>query len=174
MRKTHLPALSAIAVMAMALAGSAVAKAPTLKDVRQATDKFHRLAVAKADGRAALKDAAGITCIDDPDGGMGIHYVKGSIVQDGKIRARTPEAVIYEPLANGKMRLVAVEYVVFQDAWDKTHSKPPRLFGREFEAVGADNRYGLPPFYELHAWIWKHNPRGMFDDWNPRVSCEHA
>jgi MoxR-like ATPase len=32
----------------------------------------------------------------------------------------------------------------------------------------------LPPFYELHAWIWKHNPRGMFDDWNPRVVCPAA
>ena len=37
--------------------------------------------------------------------------------------------------------------------------------------IGTPNRYGLPPFYELHAWIWKHNPRGMFDDWNPLVSC---
>jgi len=36
------------------------------------------------------------------------------------------------------------------------------------------NRYGLPPFYELHAWLWKHNPAGMFDDWNPRVVCPAA
>ena len=171
MRRTHLLAAAAIAALTMALAGSAIAKAPTLKDVRQATGKFHRVAVAKKDGRAALKDAKGIECIDDPAGGMGIHYVKGSIVEDGKVNARTPEAVIYEPQANGKLRLVAVEYVVFQEAWDENHSSPPKLFGHEFEAVGADNRYGIPPFYELHAWIWKHNPNGMFDDWNPRVSC---
>jgi hypothetical protein len=37
--------------------------------------------------------------------------------------------------------------------------------------VPAGNRYGLPDFYELHAWIWKGNPRGVFDDWNPTVSC---
>ena len=35
----------------------------------------------------------------------------------------------------------------------------------------AGNRYNLPDFYELHAWIWKHNPSGMFEDWNPTVSC---
>jgi hypothetical protein len=36
------------------------------------------------------------------------------------------------------------------------------------------NRYGIPAFYELHAWLWKLNPRGLFDDWNPRVTCAHA
>jgi hypothetical protein len=50
-------------------------------------------------------------------------------------------------------------------------NRRPELFGHKFELLGANNRYGLPPFYELHAWIWKHNPRGMFDDWNPRVVC---
>lgn len=25
--------------------------------------------------------------------------------------------------------------------------------------------------YVLHAWIWANNLSGMFEDWNPRVSC---
>jgi hypothetical protein len=25
--------------------------------------------------------------------------------------------------------------------------------------------------YVLHAWIFEHNPAGMFEDWNPRVVC---
>jgi hypothetical protein len=25
--------------------------------------------------------------------------------------------------------------------------------------------------YVLHAWIWKINPAGMFEDWNPNVTC---
>jgi len=25
--------------------------------------------------------------------------------------------------------------------------------------------------YELHAWIWKNNPSGVFYEWNPKVSC---
>lgn len=45
------------------------------------------------------------------------------------------------------------------------------LFGESFELVASPHRHGPPPFYELHAWTWKHNPRGMFDDWNPRVNC---
>jgi hypothetical protein len=143
-----------------------------LDAARKATKKFRKIAVARAAGYGLLTDAAGIACIDNPGvGGMGVHYVKGALVGDGKVRATKPEALVYEPRPNGRMRLVALEYVVFQQAWDARHSKPPRLFGRKFELVGAGNRYGLDPFYELHAWVWKHNPRGMFDDWNPRVSC---
>jgi len=26
--------------------------------------------------------------------------------------------------------------------------------------------------YILHAWVWKNNPSGMFEDWNPAVSCD--
>ena len=46
--------------------------------------------------------------------------------------------------------------------------------GQLFSFTGAPNRYGLDPFYELHVWAWKANPRGAFADMNPQVSCEHA
>jgi hypothetical protein len=183
MRIRHLLAL---VVPAIALSsGAAVADAHhshhshhskhALRDARKATKQFRRLAVAQAAGYGLLTDAAGIACIDNPGvGGMGVHYVQGDLVGDDKVVARKPEALVYEPRPDGRMRLVALEYVVFQAAWDAHHRKPPKLFGEEFELVGADNRYGLPPFYELHAWVWKHNPRGLFDDWNPRVTCPPA
>jgi hypothetical protein len=143
-----------------------------LRAARAGTAAFHSLDRAKAAGYGLLVDAAGIACIDMPgEGGMGVHYVNSALVGDDRLDAGTPELVVYEPGRNGRMRLVAAEYVVFQDAWDAHHTEAPELFGREFELVQAGNRYGLPPFYELHAWIWKHNPSGMFADWNPRVSC---
>jgi hypothetical protein len=40
--------------------------------------------------------------------------------------------------------------------------------------VPSPNRYGVPAFYELHAWVWKHNSSGLFNDWNPRVRCPKA
>jgi hypothetical protein len=145
---------------------------------RAGTARYHNLGTAMSEGYGLFTDAAGIACIDNPAGGMGIHYVKGSLVMDGDVDARTPEALVYEPQPNGRLRLVAVEYVVFQAAWHDAHPNDtgkPELFGEEFEAVGADNRYGLPPFYELHAWLWNHNPNGTFgEDWNPRVSCAGA
>ncbi|MFC7497435.1 MULTISPECIES: hypothetical protein [unclassified Nocardioides] len=145
-----------------------------VEDVRDHTAKYRHPKRAKADGYALLRDAAGIACIDDPAGGMGVHLVDGDAVADGRARAGHPEALVYEPTAHGK-RLVAVEYVVFRSDWRAKHpTGRPRLFGRPFHFVGADNRYGLPPFYELHLWAWKHNPAGLFDDWNPRVHCPPA
>ncbi|HET6580207.1 MAG TPA: hypothetical protein VFG66_17955 [Gemmatimonadales bacterium] len=40
--------------------------------------------------------------------------------------------------------------------------------------MGAPNRYELPAFHQVHAWVWRHNPHGMFADHNPSVSCDHA
>jgi hypothetical protein len=73
---------------------------------------------------------------------------------------------MYEPQPNGKMELIAVEYISFKG--------PASLGGQLFAFNGAPNRYGLDPFYELHVWAWRPNPRGAFADMNPNVTCEHA
>ena len=185
MRKFPLMAALAAAVVLSATAAPASAQyvfmggsshhhhhAATLADVKKATKKYRKLSVAKKAGYAILKDQQGIACIDNPGvGAMGVHYVKGDLVGDGKIAAKTPEALVYEPRSHGRMRLVAVEYVVFQAAWDANHTSPPSLFGHEFMLQTAPNRFGLDAFYMLHAWIYKHNPAGTFEPWNPRVHC---
>jgi hypothetical protein len=42
------------------------------------------------------------------------------------------------------------------------------LFGQDFK---HNDTFGI---WALHAWVWKDNPSGIFADWNPRVTCEHA
>lgn len=159
-------------VAALTTAAAAPAGESSISKARTATAKYQRLAAAKKDGYGVLRDAKGIACIDNPGiGGMGIHYVKSALVGDGKVALLKPEALVYDPGPNGSKRLVALEYVVFQKAWGASHSSPPKLYGRTFELVEAGNRYGLDAFYELHAWAYKHNPRGTFDDWNPGVKC---
>ena len=175
MRTRYLVAIAALAVGVLVAATTATGDNDGLGAVRAATAKFHDFGAAAADNRGELKDAVGISCIDAPGlGAMGIHWVKGGIVGDGAVDALDPEAVIYEPEANGRMRLVAVEYVVFQADWDKNHSSRPSLFGQEFNFTPSPNRFNLQPFYSLHAWLWKHNPSGMFYPWNPNVSCANA
>jgi len=175
MTAKHLIALATVAVAMAAPVATAAAKPDELSTARAATAGYHNNDAALAAGYGEFRDAQGIACITQPGaGGMGIHFANGVLVGDAVVRAATPEALVYEPTPNGRLRLVAAEYIVFQDAWDATHSSPPSLFGQQFELIPAPNRYGLPPFYELHAWIWKHNPSGIFNDWNPRVSCAAA
>ena len=134
---------------------------PLAEKVRVANDRFKDVAVAVAEGYAPIPCASGV------DGGaMGVHYVNAKYLNEAVPDIRRPQAVMYEPTADGKMALVAVEYITFKG--------PASLEGQLFNFNGAPNRYGLDPFYELHVWAWKPNPRGAFADMNPNVSCEHA
>ena len=172
-------ALGAVLVIATASVGAVLLASPGtaandgLDQVRSATAQYHNIDTAKADGFAELKDAAGIACIDKAGaGGMGIHYVLGSRVGNPAENASEPELVIYQPQKNGQMKLVAVEYVVLASDWAKAgHTSPPSLFGHTFSLVTSPNRYGLPDFFELHAWAWDHNKSGDFADYNPNVDC---
>lgn len=141
---------------------------------RAATRKFHSTARAKNHGYALFRDQDGIACIAMGHmGAMGRHLVNGDVVGNPRVALRTPEALVY---AGGKRhrRLVALEYLVLRQDWRKVHgahAPRPRLFGERFDLTPAGNRYGLPPFYSLHAWIWRHNPAGDFAMWNPDVHC---
>lgn len=169
----HLMALVTVAVALTVPAATAAANRPDLSTARATTAGYHNIDKATSAGYAEFRDAEGIACIDKPgSGGMGIHYVRLDLVMSPTVDAATPEALVYEPEPNGRLRLVAVEYIVPVALWGP--GPPPSLFGEEFELIEKPNRYGLDPFYELHAWLWKHNPSGMFEDWNPRVDCPAA
>lgn len=171
-----LPVLLGAALAAGVMATPVAANESGLAGLRNATAPFHSFATAQAAGYTVeVADLAGITCITDPGGAgvMGIHYLNPSLLDDS-INATTPELVIYVPRPDGSLKLVAVEYLVLAADWNATHSSPPELFGHTFTLTPAGNRYGLPDFYELHAWIWQPNPSGMFYEWNPRLSCGAA
>jgi hypothetical protein len=139
---------------------------------RNATARYHNLPGAEADGYAIFPDVQGIACIDNqPMGGMGVHYVRGDLVGDTTLDPEHPEALVYAPNAAGHLRLAALEYIVFQEAWDASHSDAPSLFGQTFNLTPAGNRFGIPAFYSLHAWVWEPNSDGMLQPWNPRVHC---
>jgi hypothetical protein len=177
-KRTRFVAAGAILVAVAATAatlpsGAAAADNSSVAAARAATRQYHDLGVARADGYKLFKDANGVQCIAQPGvGTMGIHFVNSALVGNANEALKHPEAVIYEPESNGHVHLVAVEYVVLESAWRQAgHASAPSLFGHAFMANPAPNRFGLPAFYSLHAWIWKPNPRGMFNPWNPQVSC---
>ena len=176
MRRTLVPlAAAALALCAVVLPNAAAAStsaAESVDNVRDATAGYSDPSAGLAAGYDLLTDASDIACIDQPGAGtMGIHYVKGAFVQAGTIDAARPQALVYERTSDGRLELAAVDYVVLQAVWDAAHTAPPSLFGQTFMLTPGDNRYGLPAFYSLHAWIWKDNPSGLFSMWNPAVSC---
>jgi hypothetical protein len=174
MRKRLLIIAALAAVVPVIVAGYAVASSAHSETTAasQATAAFHDLTAAHAAGYSAVvQDLAGNTCIaQEGAGAMGVHYLNPALL-DGTIDATKPEALVYGPGPNGKLRLVALEYLVFQSVWDASHAAPPSLFGEEFMLTPSPNRYGIPAFYALHAWIWNPNPSGLFSPWNPRVDC---
>jgi hypothetical protein len=150
---------------AAASAASGAVEQQGLAALRAATARFHRFDVAKAAGYTFL--FMNMCMVDESAaslGGMGEHYVNLGLLDD-KVDIATPEAVLYEPGPNGQRRLVAVEYVIPKGAWDS--ADPPELLGQKFTLNAFD-------LWALHVWVWKHNPSGMYDSWNPRVTCDHA
>jgi len=165
------PVLATLALAGIAFGGSQSG----LASVRDATDQYHDVQIAIGDGyNVELPDIYGKTCIanltDPSAGAMGVHMVSLPRVGNASIDATDPEVLVYERRNDGSLKLVAVEYVVFVSAV----SEQPKLFGIPFD-YNDGSRYGLDPFWALHAWVWKPNPSdpaGIFNAWNPRVSCD--
>ncbi|TXK52656.1 hypothetical protein FVR03_00945 [Pontibacter qinzhouensis] len=140
-----------------------------LAQVRQATAKYHRIEAAIADGYMASSD-----CVASPAGGMGYHFVNFMLV-DGIVDPMHPEVLVYEPQKNGKLKLVAIEFMVMAASWDPLYATPPMLGDQVYDDHRAPGSGGPPfPHYQLHAWVWKNNPSGMHAPFNPKVSCQYA
>lgn len=141
-----------------------------VKVIRDSTEKFKDVSVAEAEGYSLL-----FGCVTGPDAGaMGLHYVNMSLVGAGTIDPQHPQIVIYEPTADGHLRLIGADFLVIADQWDKAHpgQGAPQLMGQLFHYFESPNRFGLPAFYTLHVWAWKPNPNGAFVNWHPNVSCQ--
>jgi hypothetical protein len=129
-----------------------------LQDVKSATARFHATVQAS---RAGYAEAS--PCVAAPGlGGMGFHWVNEPLV-DPVFEPLKPEAVLYEPAGNGKLKLVAVEYIVIN-----VGQPAPTFAGQAFDVGGTP----VPvPHWSLHVWLHKENPAGIFTPFNPAVVC---
>ncbi|MDQ4088776.1 MAG: hypothetical protein M3163_00475 [Actinomycetota bacterium] len=139
-----------------------------LAEVRRATARYHDPSTALAEGYVAAEH-----CVEDPQlGGMGLHYLNPALLADPAIDPTRPEVVIYEMLPGGRLRFVAVEWFAVDPDQDlSTEEGRPSLFGIPFDGPMPGHEPGMPVHFDLHAWIWKHNPAGTFAPWNPTVDC---
>ena len=105
-----------------------------------------------------------------PKGAMGIHFVNLTI--QGPPDPLKPNVLLYEPV-DGKLKLVGVEWLV-PLAFAKER---PTLLGHPFQGPMEGHEPLIPQgfrHYDLHAWLFKDNPLGMFSPTNPNVTCEDA
>jgi hypothetical protein len=131
---------------------------------RQATARYQRLEVAEEDGFVPLFE-----CIaHETDGAMGFHYINPDRF-DSELTLTEPEALVYEELPNGEFRLMAVEFVIPAAAW--TEAEAPAFLGQTLKYKTTVGSHEVDPYYEVHVWVWGHNPSGMFADWNPAIAC---
>jgi hypothetical protein len=137
----------------------------------------------------SVSNATGFTpvlgCVSGSDhGAMGIHYVNTSLLNgetllgNGQLDPMKPQALIYEPQANGELKLVGAEFIILASALPP--GAAPEVEGHLMLYIdgpstarpkASPNRYGLPALFELHVWAWRDNPQGSFVDWNDHVSC---
>jgi hypothetical protein len=160
------PALLLLQLPLIAAAGDG--RTPLIDQVRNATEQYLELSTAMAQNFVAATP-----CVSGPDAGaMGVHFIRMDRVKNLVLNATQPQALIYEPMADGAMRLVGVEYIVLDANWSAAHpGTVPALQGNLLNYVAAPNRYGLPAFWEMHVWAWQQNPKGSYADWNTHVTC---
>ena len=145
-----------------------------LAQVRAATAKYHRVQKAVADGYelgwvngSGNRIVAG--CVSSPTAGaMGYHYFNAALMADNAVDALQPEVLVYAPSPDG-LKLVAVEWVALSAQSNPPGvSTPPSVLGMPMHILVPPPG---PAVYLTHAWVWAHNPAGMFADFNPEVSC---
>ncbi len=171
---------AALALGMCASAGTAFAEDPTpaeIDAIRKALSKYE-------DPYVAVRDLylSTVGCVhydgmkmeghmDYPKGAMGIHFVNLTI--QGPPDPLKPNVLIYEPVGKGKLKLVAAEWLVPLGL----AKERPVLMGQEFQGPMEGHEPLIPKgfhHYDLHAWLFKDNPLGMFTPTNPNVSCDNA
>jgi hypothetical protein len=166
-----------------------------LAAMRAASERFQDVDVALAEGYIAdpmnhCFEAANMGMPPEV-GVMGIHYFRPDLlgvtatepVVDGNglhLDWDSPSILIYEPQADGSLELVAVENLVFIDAWKAAgNDGPPKLFDRTWDtmiddpATEVDEAHGFAPHYDQHVWLFRDNPSGVLEPFNPAATCAH-
>jgi len=164
-----------LAPQAFAQAKSASAMTPELQSVKAALSKYSDPIVAVRDGYFST-----VACIDFPKGAnegsityppgaMGVHFLNMANVGP-KLDPAKPQVLIYEPVGD-KLVLTAAEWFMPEEAAGGT---APTIFGQTLYGPMDGHEPIMPAalrHYDLHVWLWKDNPAGMFVSTNKAVKC---
>ncbi len=131
--------------------------------VMVALAKYRNVEVAERDGYIPVSGCEALPGV----GAMGIHYLHPGLASDLTSDPFKPEILLYAPNKRGGLDLLGPEY--FQaDAGQGQ----PKVLGQGFDGPMPGHNPEMPVHYDLHVWLYKYNPDGLFSVWNPRVKCE--
>jgi hypothetical protein len=146
---------------------SSASLAKKLERLKFVTGAYHNEAVALATGFEAEP-----VCASSPQGGMGFHYVNQSRMEDNAVHRDKPEMLLYGTRVGSERKLLGMEFWKVDEDQDlSTDGDRPTLFGRPFDGPMPGHFPGMPIHYDLHVWLWRKNPDGLFAPFNPLVSC---
>jgi hypothetical protein len=148
---------------------------PELQRVHAALEKYRDPVVAIHDGYLST-----LACINFPNaplpgheqypkGAMGVHFINMQLVSP-VLDPMKPPILLYEPDASGKLRLAGAEWFVPL----AIAKERPKLFNQDFVGPMEGHEPVMPAelaHYDLHVWLFKNNPEGMFAPTNPAVKC---
>lgn len=191
---TGVIALAATAATALPAAAQArVIPTAEMDAIEAATERYRDVKAAIDDGYIVPMKMC-VRSVDEGQpaqlGAMGLHLARpdrlGITAEAPRVDGvgthtdfMEPSVLIYQPMADGSMKLVAIENLVWAKAWHEAgNTAPPTFHGYDYyymhdnPETEVDEAHGFEPHYELHFWLYEENPAGMFAPWNPRVSCD--
>ena len=188
-------ALGFAALFALPSGGHSKDMKAVVAEIKAANERFTDVNVALAEGYIPDPTGACVTAEMEGQpaekGNMGIHYLRPDLLGITATAPRVngtgthtdylnPGVLLYEPQADGSLELVAVENLVFAKSWKEAgNDAPPNSYGYEWVSMiddpntEVDEAHGFEPHYELHMWVHRDNPNGVFTPFNPAVTCEH-
>ena len=154
---------------------AASAMSPELQRVRAALEKYRDPLVAVHDGYLST-----MACINFPNkplpgheqypkGAMGVHFINAQLISP-VLDPMKPPILLYEPDASGKLQLTGAEWMVPL----AIAKERPKIFNQELMGPMEGHEPMMPAamaHYDLHVWLFKDNPEGMFAPTNPAVKC---
>lgn len=180
---------------ALLAVGSAMAHSEDLDVLRAVNEKYKDVKVALAEG--FIPDPSGHCISAEAEGlpaewgAMGIHYIHPELLQISAAEPRVngnsthtdftrPAILLYEPQADGSLVLMGIENLVWIEAWKTAgNADIPRFMGREWDtmiddpATESDEAHGFMPHYDQHVWLYRENPTGILNPFNPAATCEN-
>jgi len=149
--------------------------ATAIAAVKAALDKYKDPIAAVRDGYFST-----VGCIDFPAGGsehgsmeykpgaMGVHFLNPALIGP-KLDSTKPQVLLYEPVGD-QLVLTGAEWFV-PTAVSKT---PPSVLGHQLMGPMEGHPPILPAelhHWDLHVWLYKDNPNGMYSPTNSAVKC---